>query len=191
MLPPEGPWKTLSWPQIYNRAQHLKAFSGLKINCRVPQAGNGDERMNRQHERSMLSGRGPKVFFALSVWVRVVREESVLYTFSSLRVLFPFICLFPIVLLCPSLAPYRLLNHTFLLLRREGIGRGRNGGGGGGWRTHSGLLTDKQTPLCADRQTHTHNTLSYILTETSAWLGSSWFYVPLLCLLFFSFLPLN
>lgn len=46
-----GPMQNTFGPQIYNRAHHLKAFSGLKINCRAPQAGSGDKRMNRAHER--------------------------------------------------------------------------------------------------------------------------------------------
>ncbi len=44
--------KTLLAPQTYNRAHHLKAFSGLKINCSAPQAGSGDERMNGPHEKT-------------------------------------------------------------------------------------------------------------------------------------------
>lgn len=62
---------------IYNRAHHLKAFSGLKINCCALKAGSGDERMNRPHgktrqeierlkrEGTMLSGRGLKLFSEL------------------------------------------------------------------------------------------------------------------------------
>ena len=40
--------------------------------------------------------------------------------------------------------------------------------------------------LFVQRDTHTHtctDTLSYILTENSAWVGSSWFFVPFLRLL--------
>ena len=44
--------KNTVMPQIYNGAHHLKAFSGLKINCSVPQTGSGDERMNRLHVKT-------------------------------------------------------------------------------------------------------------------------------------------
>lgn len=100
---------------------------------------------------------------AVRVWSWVVGEEGVLYTLPLFVFFFhsfhaPMCLFFPAVCLCPSSAPYLLLLHTFLLLRTEGMRRGREVCGWGGWRTHSGLLTDKQTPLCVDRQTHTCTT---------------------------------
>lgn len=91
---------------------------------------------------------------ALSLWYTGQEWLNKFPLFVSIFLLFDHLFFF----LSPSLATHHLLQHTvspFKEWEREWKGMERRGGGG--WRTDSGLLTDKQTPLCAkrDRQTHT------------------------------------
>lgn len=70
--------KTLVMPQIYNGAHHLKAFSGLKINCSPPQTGSGDEGMNRPHEKTeRVVVKRLKLFSEMGLYFTFTRDDSV------------------------------------------------------------------------------------------------------------------
>lgn len=121
VLPPEGLCKTLLGPQIYNRAHHLKACSGLKINCSTPHAGSGDEEMNRPHERTvkeMKKSRGC-AFWELTILCieNIVQSgqgrKCTVYFFLSLCCFSFFSSVFSKVFCSPSLATHHLLHYTF------------------------------------------------------------------------------
>lgn len=144
-LATRGPVKNTVVPQIYNRAHHLKAFSGLKINCSAPQAGSGDGRMNRLNQKTRKEiekkkrlcflGEGWNSSLSLcSEWsgikvycthispffVCLSLCSSILFFFflsMCLLLFFPFFS--------PSLATHHLLHHTFSPFKEWGNEKGR------------------------------------------------------------------
>lgn len=114
------------------------------------------------------------------VWFQSGQQRSAQSTFSSACILFhvPSICTFPFVFLCPcsgsSSPPPHIFPFKDTVERGQGVGGRGVGVLGGGVEGHTQVCWLTNRLLFVQIDGHTHDTLCYTLTKTSAWLGPSW-----------------